>query len=200
MASVFVTLATAAALAPAGKPTVASLAARARALCDSWGAVAGASAFDSSYADGDGDRRGWANWLIRERLMLGQYPHCQPAPGGPSVAEAEQHLGAVLSAGVTAFTCLQAEVPPQDDGTQWPSSNGVGFADPELRARWPEPFVRYQPTADKLAKVRASPQPRSHPHCPHTFAHLTRRASLSQGARQAGAYVFPLPNRRPLDP
>ena len=95
--------------------------------------------------------------------MLGQYPHCQPAPGGPSAADAEEHLAAVLAAGVTAFTCLQAELPSQDDDS-WPS-DGMPFADPELRARWPDPFVRYKPSADSLAAQLSKPVP-TYLYCP----------------------------------
>eukprot|EP00966_Prymnesium_polylepis_P162900 3765075-Prymnesium_polylepis.1 len=59
-------------------------------------------AFDSAYVKG-GERRGWANWLVEGRLMLGQYPGCQPAVPGPSTTDAQAHLRRVLEAGVDCF-------------------------------------------------------------------------------------------------
>ena len=110
-------------------------------------AAAADFAFDSLYTKGD-ERRGWSNWLLKERLMLGQYPHCQPAEPGPSAADAQAHLRRVLSAGVDCFVSLQDELPPQD--AAWPPE-GVRLTDPAARDSWPAPFVNYAADANQIA-------------------------------------------------
>ena len=132
------------------RPSITSLTRRAKALSASWGGVGTSSfAFDSMYAKGK-EQRGWSNWLLSQRLMLGQYPHMQPAVPGPSADDAQIHLQRVLAAGVDCFACLQAELPPQDSSALWPKA-GVQLPSPEDRAKWPNPFVRYAPEADALA-------------------------------------------------
>lgn len=147
-------------------PSVASLAQRARGLSDTWGgstAATDAFAFDSLY-EKNGEQRGWANWLIKDRLILGQYPHCQPAEPGPSADDAQAHLRKTLAAGVTCFTSLQAELPPQDDLAAWPAE-GVKLADPEAQRKWPLPFVRYAADADAIAASLDEPAKLSYLHC-----------------------------------
>ena len=99
---------------------VASLVARARTLRSSW-RVSPPSCetgedfrFPSSF--GSPESRDFSNWLLRGRLLIGQYPHLQPAAPGPTREECVDHLRkVVVDADVGAFVCLQAEVPPQDD-------------------------------------------------------------------------------------
>ena len=67
--------------------SVTSLVQRASALPWSCAGELDGFAFDSAYVK-DGQPRGWANWLVDGRLMLGQYPHCQPAEPGPSADDA----------------------------------------------------------------------------------------------------------------
>ena len=141
--------------AHAAAPTVSSLLARTRVLSAAWqlspGEKEGSYAFESTFEKADGECRSWSNWLIQSRLMLGQYPHAQPAPGGPTSKEAREHLKLCIAAGVTAFSCLQDELPPQDATDSWPA-DGVCLSDGESRDRWPEPFVRYKPDADAAAE------------------------------------------------
>lgn len=134
---------------PALSLTVTSLAQRASALPWSCAGELEGFAFQSAYAKG-GVQRGWANWLVEERVMLGQYPHCQPAEPGPSADDAQAHLRSVLAAGVDCFACLQAELPPQDEPEAWPAG-GVQLPEAEDRARWPARFVRYAAEADAIA-------------------------------------------------
>ena len=136
-------------------PDIASLARRARAL--SVGAPT-TYAFDSTYEKA-GEQRGWANWL-GEGLMLGQYPHCQPAEPGPNAEQAQDHIRLALDAGIDCFVCLQAELPPQDDEAAWPG-DGVRLPEAADRARWPAPFVRYAPVADAINGA-----PLNYLHCP----------------------------------
>jgi len=96
--------------------------------------------------------------------MLGQYPHCQPATPGPSQADAQANLRRVFAAGVTCFTCLQGELPPQDDVAAWPAE-GVPLPDEADRSRWPDTFVRYAVDADAIASELGLPPPR-YLHCP----------------------------------
>lgn len=128
-------------------PTITTLAARARSL--SLDATSFEPVFESAYTEG-GESRGWANWLITGRLILGQYPHCQPAEPGPSDAAAQEHLRTLLSAGVDCFTSLQAELPRQDDVSAWPAG-GVQLSNAADRERWPKSFVRYAEPADAIA-------------------------------------------------
>ena len=157
-------MATAAAAGMAA-PDLASLARRGRALGSQWSLATPTNfAFDSRYVKND-ESRGWSNWLLEDRLMIGQYPHCQPAVPGPSAADAKDHLQAVLDVGIDCFVCLQAELPPQPDGAAWPE-DGVRLGDAEDRAQWPDPFVRYQPEADEIAASAAASPPLRYLHCP----------------------------------
>ena len=138
-------------------PSINSLQRRARALeCGPFETKDFAIA--STYAR-DGGTRGWSNWLIDGRLVLGQYPNCQPAVPGPTAKEARIHLRKMLELGVDCFTCLQAELPPQDDEASWPAG-GVPLPDEADRARWPEPFVRYAPDADAIASELGIAKPK----------------------------------------
>ena len=134
-------------------PSLASVASRARALSD---ASTLGGAFESSFGD---TARGWSNWLLEGRLMIGQYPHCQPAHPGPSGEEAYEHLARVIDAGIDCFCCLQAELPPQDDGGAWPTT-GIPLPDASDRERWPATFVRYAAEADAIALERQHRSPR----------------------------------------
>ena len=171
------TLATAAAL----NPTVASLQRRGCALADAWGceAVRGDDfEFDSTYVN-NGERRGWANWIIRDHLMIGQYPHCQPAVPGPDAADATAHLRLVQAAGVNCFVCLQDELPSQDDDDAWPA-DGIQLPDPQHRQQWPAPFARYAEEANLLA-AEMGRAPVSFLHCPIVDL-STPRDGLGDGA------------------
>ena len=166
------------ALSPAA-PDIASLARRGRALALDRGSTSDPK-FDSIYTK-EGAPRAWANWLIDDRLMLGQYPHCQPAQPGPSAADAEAHLRRVLESSVDCFTCLQAELPPQDDDAAWPADGGVPLPEAADRARWPEPFVRYAPAADALASELGRAAPPRYLHCPIVDLSVPRDG-LAKGA------------------
>lgn len=140
--------------------SLSSVAQRARALSTSLGGVeAKHFYFDSTYTSDGARQRGWSNWLIDDRLMIGQYPHCQPAVPGPSAPDAQAHLQRLLATGIDGFVCLQAEIPPQDDGTVWPSE-GVRMSDPADRSRFPQAFVRYAADVERLAIELGLPPPR----------------------------------------
>jgi len=133
-------------------PCLRALSERAGALAKLWGEDAREQTFDfaSHYSTGRGHVRGWANWLVPGRLMLGQYPHCQPG-GGPSDMDAREHLSRVLSAGIDCFVCLQAELPPQDDASSWPTG-GIPLAEPRARSKWPGTFRRYAAEVETISK------------------------------------------------
>lgn len=180
--------------AMASGPNIGELSRRARAVHDTWVAPftpPGASskqasvrgdgdgearlklAFDSAYTEGASMRggpgcksRSWANWLVNDRLMLGQYPHCQPAVPGPDEEAARTHLRRVLEAGIDCFVQLQAELPPQGNAAAWPA-DGVRLADAKDVARWPAPFVRYAADVDRIAEsMDDAPSAISYLHCP----------------------------------
>jgi len=139
-------------------PTFASLRRQAHILREAWGLSVlqlEEYRFDSQYLKGGGtgaETRSWANWLVPGRLMLGQYPHCQPAVPGPSADDAREHLGRLLEAQVDGFACLQAEVPPQNEPSRWPEG-GVYLPNSGDRSSWPAPFVRYASDAVAAAET-----------------------------------------------
>ncbi|CAB1110375.1 unnamed protein product [Ectocarpus sp. CCAP 1310/34] len=77
-----------------------------------------------------------ANWLVPGKVLLGKYPGQIPADltTGPTVQIARDRvLDIVLRGGVTDLYCLQAELPPQDDESQWgppadKDDNGMFFS------------------------------------------------------------------------
>lgn len=149
----------------AGGPTIFTLARRADALYSSWADESDADAlaaapFESSFRLGDGSR-GWASWLVHRKLIVGMYPHAQPVVPGPSADDADAHLRALISAGVTSFACVQSEVPPQADASAW--QRGEAFLEEPARTDAPAPFVRYADGADAIAP--AAP-PLAYLHCP----------------------------------
>ena len=141
--------------------TVASLRRMAQTMREAWGLSDSAKveeyAFESQYlrGSGEGAASSWCNWLVPRRLMLGQYPHCQPAVPGPTAKDARAHLRRLFEAQVDGFACLQAELPPQDEPSRWPE-DGVFLPNPGDRASWPAPFVRY--AADAVAAAEATDQ------------------------------------------
>lgn len=82
----------------------------------------------------------YAHWLIPGHLMLGRYPFIEPSRCRTR-ADGEAQLAAILDAGVTAFVCLQAELPPQADVPV----GGVGG------------FLPYRPTVTLMASARSGP-------------------------------------------
>mmetsp|Transcript_70304 Transcript_70304/g.217451 ORF Transcript_70304/g.217451 Transcript_70304/m.217451 type:complete len:212 (+) Transcript_70304:234-869(+) len=62
----------------------------------------------------------FANWLLPQRLLAGRYPYANPGYCD-SLSEADKQLNALVQdAKVSAFVCLQAELPPQADRRSWP--------------------------------------------------------------------------------
>ena len=177
-------------------PSVCSLARRGVALRERWGSVEPSGfKFESDWSVGDG-RQGWSNWLISDRLMLGQYPGAQPAKVGPSVADGRKHLQLLLTAAaVDCFACVQAEVPPQDDASSWVDTAAQGF-------------VHYLPTALEIGqtgertrtrtrnrtRTRTWTRTRTRTRTRHRTRSLTRTRTLT---RRAGFREVPaLPHSR----
>lgn len=84
----------------------------------------------------------YANWLIPGRLMLGRYPFIEPSRR-LTREQGEQQLAQILTAGVTTFISLQAELPEQ---SQIPAG-GVGG------------FLAYRPVADLILSSMHGPPP-----------------------------------------
>merc|ERR1712096_565168 len=102
-------------------------------------------------------------------VIVGRYPFCDPMLTGPTEDEGRAHLRLMLSSGVTAFVCLQAEIPPQSE--YWPL-DGVTLEvehrgllrDAGVVTEVPQAFLRYAGvTLDEAAKA-------GHP--PPTFLHF----------------------------
>ena len=92
-------------------------------------------------------RRGFCNWLIPNKIMIGQYPGMTPEINGASSKECTIHIQNMIQhANINMFCCLQTEVPPQDDDFQWAS--GEVYLEPmSIRQEFPRPFTRYSSLA-----------------------------------------------------
>jgi hypothetical protein len=110
--------------------------------------------FSSSFAAtndklGISYERGFCNWILPGKVMVGQYPGQTPEVNGPSSAAVEKHLQTILlpsQAPIRLFCSLQSELPAQDDYESWDCKNGVVFLEPEsVRRRFPGPFTHYAP-------------------------------------------------------
>ncbi len=97
-------------------------------------------------------KRGFCNWLIPQRIMIGQYPGMTPESNGPTSKESQMHIrNMVQDAKITQFCCLQTEVPSQDDHVEWEAVGGEVYLDPFSRREFPRPFTRYGPLAQSLS-------------------------------------------------
>jgi Cyclin-dependent kinase inhibitor 3 (CDKN3) len=98
--------------------------------------------------------RGFCNWIIPGKIMVGQYPGQNPEIDGPSATEVESHLSTLLQdAGVTLFVSLQSEIPPQDDYPSWTDQGGQVFLeDYRSRILFPRPFVHYAPVVESIVQ------------------------------------------------
>lgn len=56
----------------------------------------------------------YANWLLPGSLMLGRYPFVEPSRC-LTREQGEQQLDEIVRAGITAFVCLQEEIPAQHE-------------------------------------------------------------------------------------
>ncbi|KAG7357496.1 protein-tyrosine phosphatase [Nitzschia inconspicua] len=97
-------------------------------------------------------RRGFCNWIIPGRIMVGQYPGQNPEVDGPSSTEVKSHVTTLLKdANVKMFVSLQSEIPPQDDYQRWREQRGqVYLPDMTSRLQFPRPFVHYAPIVESI--------------------------------------------------
>jgi protein-tyrosine phosphatase len=106
--------------------------------------------------------RGFSNWIIPGKIMVGQYPGRVPEQTTPTIEDTRKHIRNVLFANdidnnqnnynnnnntTICFVSLQSELPPQDDKETWNKNNGEIYLndDPESmnRKQWPNPFSHY---------------------------------------------------------
>lgn len=102
--------------------------------------------------------RGFCNWIIPRRIMVGQYPGQNPEVCGPTAHDVEQHLSTLLhDAGVNMIVSLQSEMPAQSEYDEWSENNGEiyleGFA---VRKQFPMPFTHYAPVIDAILSSSTS--------------------------------------------
>lgn len=104
--------------------------------------------------------RGFCNWILPGKVMVGQYPGQTPEVDGPSASAVKKHMEALLSfeslSPIRLFCSLQSELPAQDDDDAWNRDNGMIFLEPDsVRRRFPGPFTWYAPLVkDVLEKAR----------------------------------------------
>lgn len=93
-------------------------------------------------------KRGFSNWLIKDRIMIGQYPGQTPEKDGSSLSCAQQHIESlVLQSKIRLFCSLQSEIPPQDDYIAWCDENNGKIYLPMDGGRkdFPNFFGHYEP-------------------------------------------------------
>lgn len=106
---------------------------------------------------GNGSVRGFSNWVVPRRLMVGQYPGPSPEPDGPPLKACQSHLELLVKEyNVRTFCSLQSEIPAQTDVDEWPVE-GV-FLEPYLRKDFPHPFVPYFPMVQCISNKSNSPK------------------------------------------
>jgi len=105
--------------------------------------------FSSAFSK-NGNPRGFCNWLIPNRLIVGQYPGKSPERDGPTEREVQAHVQAVLNAGVSVFCSLQSEIPDQEDGKAWDASQM--YFPPSFGYEFPFGFARYSPNVRLLSE------------------------------------------------
>ena len=112
-----------------------------------------ALAFDASvYYKNGTSPRGFCNWLLPGRVMVGQYPAQTPERDGPSSDEVEQHITALVhTARINFFCSLQSEIPAQTDDHAWEQHNGQIYLPDYLRDDFPRPFTHYAPLVRRAA-------------------------------------------------
>jgi hypothetical protein len=129
--------------------------------------------FPSSY-DASGSKtneemttRGFSNWIVPGRIMVGQYPGRVPETNTPTEEEVRIHLRNVLfetpsekpKTQQVCFVSLQSELPPQDDYDSWNKNNGeIYLGDPSSRKEWPNPFSHYAPEVAPVLKGEGNAQ------------------------------------------
>jgi len=94
--------------------------------------------------------RGFCNWIIPGKVMLGQYPGQCPELSGPGEEDIALHIESLVKdAGINLFCSLQSEIPPQKDQELW-LPGGVYLSNPQDRKQFPNAFTRYAPIAEKF--------------------------------------------------
>jgi len=108
-------------------------------------------------------QRGFSNWLVPNRIMVGQYPGQTPETHGPSLSSVTDHIESLIvpptklasqqetnnssKNPVCLFCSLQSEIPPQDDYKTWIQENGGKIYLPSDggRKEFPNYFGHYAP-------------------------------------------------------
>lgn len=97
--------------------------------------------------------RGFCNWILPGKIMVGQYPGLAPEVPGPSEPEVRNHLKSLLlNANVNCFVSLQSEIPAQNDWIAWNKGQGRIYLDPYSRRQFPKPFVHYAPLVQQIVQ------------------------------------------------
>lgn len=109
--------------------------------------------YPSAYPRPDGKgMRGMCNWVIPNRLMVGQYPGQSPEPFAPNSNDVQSHIQSLTKdAGINLFCSLQSEIPAQSDKKAWEFNGGERyFPDPYVRREFPRPFKHYAPIVESF--------------------------------------------------
>ncbi len=115
------------------------------------------SCYDASGSKHDENMttRGFSNWILPGKIMVGQYPGRVPETNTPKQHEVDEHLRRVLFHNTNSngpkhvcFVSLQSELPPQDDYESWNKQNGEIYLGDSME--WPNPFSHYAPSVEKI--------------------------------------------------
>ena len=115
--------------------------------------------YPASYKKRNG-RRGFSNWLLKDRIMIGQYPCQTPENDGPTLSCAKEYIDSlVIQSNIRLFCCLQSETPAQDDFFAWANLKGKKYFDESTyeRKEFPNFFRHYAPLVQQsFTKVNKS--------------------------------------------
>ena len=94
----------------------------------------------------DGRERGFCNWLICNKIMIGQYPGQTPELSGPTLDYVQKHIHSLIyEANIGLFCSLQSEVPHQRDYNEWEKKGGKIYLPLEEGGKFPHFFGHYAP-------------------------------------------------------
>ena len=118
--------------------------------------------YDSAYQQYGGEDnvrlRGFCNWLIPNKVMIGQYPAQTPEVNGASLVDAQRHIHSMIhKAKIRTFCSLQSEIPAQDNIEVWRKAHGQVFLEGiTARQDFPHYFSHYEPLVQETLKEQLS--------------------------------------------
>jgi alanine transaminase len=109
------------------------------------------------HGESDVRLRGFCNWLIPNKVMIGQYPAQTPEANGASLTQSRRHIHSLLhSARIRTFCSLQSEIPAQDNMEKWRKAGGEVFLEGTAGKDFPHYFSHYEPLVQEALQEQSS--------------------------------------------